>query len=285
MSQFRALVRRWHRATLLPADQLILTLGQDLFERPADLAVTHKMAALLRGAGGSHPDWRLPELNQELITIARNERKFLGFSDQDTGFDPDAHRGKVVVATVHKAKGLEWDRVYLMSVNAYDFPSALPGDSFIVGKVVPAGQPEPGSRGAGAIGDGRGQWTLDRGRRTKDEGQSRTAPLPSDADAGLPPLGAATEQARVDYAAERLRLLYVAITRARRDLIVTWNTGRNPNGALQPAAALIALRTWWECSVKRSAWCVFRDFALREVVSTQDSRITHHASRITQPLC
>ena len=36
-----------------------------------------------------------------------------------------------MITTVHKAKGLEWDRVYLMSVNAYDFPSALPGDSFI----------------------------------------------------------------------------------------------------------------------------------------------------------
>ena len=49
----------------------------------------------------------------------------------DTGFDPDAHRGKVVIITNHKAKGLEWDRVYLMTVNAYDFPSALPGDNFI----------------------------------------------------------------------------------------------------------------------------------------------------------
>ena len=40
-----------------------------------------------------------------------------------------------------------------------------------------------------------------------------------------PPEGAATNQARLDYAAERLRLLYVGITRAKRDLIVTWNTG------------------------------------------------------------
>ena len=249
LSQFRVLVRRWHRATLLPADQLILTIGQDLFERPADLAVTHKMAALLRSAGGSHPDWRLPELNQELITIARNERKFLGFSDQDTGFDPDAHRGKVVVATVHKAKGLEWDRVYLMSVNAYDFPSALPGDSFIAEKwflrdnlnleaeaLAQLHAVDKGDLDALSVSPGAATFVRVGGETSRQGG----------ADAGLPPLGAATEQARVDYAAERLRLLYVAITRARRDLIVTWNTGRNPNGALQPAAALIALRTWWE---------------------------------------
>ena len=131
LRQFRDLVRRWQAATALPTDQLLLTIGHDLFEQPVDIAVTHKLAALIRGVGESHPDWRLPELNAELITIAKNERKFIGFADGDTGFDPDAHRGKVVIITNHKAKGLEWDRVYLMSVNAYDFPSALPGDNFI----------------------------------------------------------------------------------------------------------------------------------------------------------
>ena len=32
---------------------------------------------------------------------------------------------------MHKAKGLEWDRVYLLSVNNYDFPSAQPVDRFV----------------------------------------------------------------------------------------------------------------------------------------------------------
>ena len=35
------------------------------------------------------------------------------------------------MTTYHKAKGLEWDRVYLMSVNNYDFPSGDAHDSFI----------------------------------------------------------------------------------------------------------------------------------------------------------
>ena len=56
--------------------------------------------------------------------------------------------------------------------------------------------------------------------------------------------GEATRQARLDIAAERLRLLYVGITRARRELIVTYNTGRNaqrnPN---KPALAFEALRS------------------------------------------
>ena len=81
MRQFRDLVRRWQAATTLPTDQLLLTIGHDLFEQPVDIAVTHKLAALIRSVGETHPDWRLPELNAELITIAKNERKFIGFAD------------------------------------------------------------------------------------------------------------------------------------------------------------------------------------------------------------
>ena len=56
--------------------------------------------------------------------------------------------------------------------------------------------------------------------------------------------GAATQDARLEYAAERLRLLYVGITRARKELILTWNTGRR--GDQQPAVPFIALQTFWE---------------------------------------
>jgi DNA helicase-2/ATP-dependent DNA helicase PcrA len=84
--EFRDLARRWQGTTTLPIDQIILTLAQDLFQEPADLAVAHKLALVLRQAADVHPEWRLPELAQELAVIARNERKFLGFADADTGF-------------------------------------------------------------------------------------------------------------------------------------------------------------------------------------------------------
>lgn len=219
--QFRDLARRWQGATTLPIDQLLLTIGQDLFARPADVAITHKLAAVLRQLSQSHPEWRLPELTQELAVIAKNERKFIGFSDDDTGFDPEKHRGKVVVATMHKAKGLEWDRVYLMSANAYDFPSALQGDSFISEK-----------------------WFVRD--RLNLEAEALAALKALVTDGAFRPLGVATQAARLDYAAERLRLLYVAITRARRELIITTNTGRQTGGDIQPAAPLIALHAWSE---------------------------------------
>ncbi len=216
---FRKLVRRWQQATLLPIDQLILTLAQDLFHEPADLAVAHKLAVLLRRASEMHPDWRLPELTQELAVIARNERRFLGLSGDDIGFDPQRYRGKVVVATVHKAKGLEWDRVHLVSVNNYDFPSALPHDSFISER-----------------------WYVRDGLNLGAEALAQLKALVSGNSSYHE--GEATQGGRLDYAAERLRLLYVGITRAKKELIITWNSGRQ--GDMQPAVPFVALQTFWE---------------------------------------
>ncbi len=217
--EFRELVRRWQEATLLPIDQLILILAQDLFQEPADLAVAHKLAVLLRRASASHPDWRLPELIQELAVIARNERRFLGLSGDDSGFDPERYKGQVVVATVHKAKGLEWDRVYLMSANNYNFPAGLPHDSFISEK-----------------------WFVRDKLNLEAEALAQLEALCS--ENGIYEEGEATRQARLEYVSERLRLLYVGITRAKKELIITWNTGKR--GDQQPAVPFIALQTFWE---------------------------------------
>jgi DNA helicase-2/ATP-dependent DNA helicase PcrA len=218
---FRGLVRRWQEATLLPIDQLILTLAQDLFHEPADLAVAHKLAVILRRASETHPDWQLPELTQELAVVARNERRFLGLSDDDIGFDPERYKGKVVVATVHKAKGLEWDRVYLMSVNNYNFPSAQPYDSFI-----------------------SEQWFVRDALNLEAETLAQLKALFWEGGVSSYEEGEETQEARLDYAAERLRLFYVGITRAKKELIITWNTGRR--GDQQPAVPFIALQTFWE---------------------------------------
>ncbi len=215
MQAFRANVQRWLNAALLPIDQLILTLARDVFTRPADLALAHKLALVLRQAAEDHPAWRLPELTDELTLIAKNERKFIGFSEDDSGFDPRRHRGKVAVVTMHKAKGLEWDRVYLTSVNNYDFPANLPGDTFISEKRFL-----------------RGALNLEA------EALAQLAVLESGGEFDWYREGEATLQARLGYVKERLRLLYVAITRAKSDLIITWNTGRK--GEAVPARALEA---------------------------------------------
>jgi DNA helicase-2/ATP-dependent DNA helicase PcrA len=218
---------------LLPIDQAILTLAQDLFVEPGDLALAHKLAVSLQQIAQQKPEWRLPELANELTVIARNERRFLGFSEEDSGFDPDKYKGQVVVATLHKAKGLEWDRVYLLSANSYDFPSGQPYDQYIAEK-----------------------WFLRESRQVKTGGPLN---LPAEALAQLAILagqgdpagyveGEASRLARLDYVRERLRLLYVGITRARKELVITWNTGRpgQKQADLTQALPLVALQAYWE---------------------------------------
>ena len=218
---FREVVRRWQASTLLPIDQMLLTLAQELFTEPADLALAHKLALVLRQSAESHPEWRLPELTAELGVIAKNERRFIGFSDEDSGFDPEKHRGKVVVTTMHKAKGLEWDRVYLMSVNNYDFPSLQPFDRYISEK-----------------------WFVRGGLNLEAESLAQLRAAFATGEYDWYEEGAASLAARVDYTRERLRLLYVAITRAKRDLILTWNSGRQ--GDAQPCIPVQALAGWLE---------------------------------------
>ena len=219
--EFREEVRKWQTSVLLPIDQLVLTLAQDFFSEPNELAMAHKLAILLRQASNSNPSWRLPQLTEELNVIARNERKFLGFSAQDSGFDPEQYKGKVVITTMHKAKGLEWDRVYLMSVNNYNFPSGVGDEGYIAEK-----------------------WFIRDKLNLQAETLAQLETAFSSDDYDWYREGDATKRARIDYVRERLRLLYVGITRAKKELVITWNKGRRKNQ--QVALSFAALGSIWE---------------------------------------
>ena len=213
--EFRALVLKWHNAAMLPIDQLILTIASDIFQTPEELSLTHKIAVFERQLSNQHPDWELPALLDELKSIARNERRLFGSGDQ-SNFNPNEHKGKVVITTAHKAKGLEWDRVYLMSVNNYNFPAGEENDSYISEK-----------------------WFI------RDQ-----LNLPAEALSQLEALifpgtfsyleGEATRKSRLEYIRERLRLLYVSITRAKQELIITWNSGYNNKYHAAPALAALS---------------------------------------------
>ena len=217
MAAFRDQVGSWLRAAEMPIDQLILTIAGDIFRDVSDIATAHMVALHLARLGDTHPLMRLPEFAAELYDIAGNKRRFAGLGDDEGQFDPDAHKGKVTVTTLHKAKGLEWDRVYLISINNYDFPSADANDNFIGEK-----------------------WFIRDDLNLSAEALAQLAALREGGDYNE---GFASLAARIDYAAERLRLLYVGITRARKALTITWNSGR---GNATEATQLLALRSYWE---------------------------------------
>ncbi|RJP49177.1 MAG: ATP-dependent helicase [Anaerolineaceae bacterium] len=237
LTEFRVNVRRWLNAVTLPIDQLVLTLAQDVFSGASDLALAHKLALMLRGAANDHTDWRLPELTSELAVIAKNERRFIGFSSDDSGFDPERHRGVVVVTTMHKAKGLEWDRVYIMSVNNYDFPSNMPNDRFISEKWFTREVVSIRSAKGGGATQPPGYSNIRL--NLEAEALAQLTALESTSEYDFYEEGAATMQSRLGYVKERLRLLYVGITRAKRALIVTWNSGRQ--GDATPSLAMSEL--------------------------------------------
>lgn len=225
LASFREQIASWLRAADMPIDQLALSLAGDIFHDANDIAAAHMIALHLAQLQGQQPQMRLPDFAEELYEIARNKRKFRAWGDEEARFDPDAHKGKVTVTTLHKAKGLEWDYVAIVSVNNYDFPSAEPRDSYIGEK-----------------------WFI------RDE-----LNLPEEALAQLESLchdtpyreGYASLDARIDYAAERLRLLYVGVTRARKSLCISWNTGRR--NSQSEATPLLALRAFWDAEMRRRA--------------------------------
>ena len=126
---------------------------------------------------------------------------------------------------MHKAKGLEWDRVYLVSVNNYYFPSGMQYDQYIAER-----------------------WFIREKLNLEAEALEQLEVALSKDDYRWYEEGQATLAARTDCIRERLRLLYVGITRAKKSLIMTWNTGRS--GEQQAALPFLALHSYWnqECS-------------------------------------
>ncbi|MEL7645726.1 MAG: ATP-dependent helicase [Anaerolineaceae bacterium] len=199
LANFRELARKWHLAAHLPPDQFVLAAAMDLELDNLEAASVHKMALLLREFQDLHPEWTLSTLNEELLAIAKNERRFSQLAAYGEGFDPEKYRGQVVVATLHKAKGLEWDKVFISSANDYDFPTgkeeeALRGERYFL----------------------RGGMNMQADLVTQLRALAEGAFIASGSKSAL----------RADSVRDRLRLLYVGITRAKRSLTITFNTGK-----------------------------------------------------------
>ena len=221
-AQFREHIQRWHGLVLLPIGELLTALAQDLFDEPEKLAMTQVFGDLLNERiqfhlGADQRMLTLDDLQKELVVIAKDQRRLRSIEADKSGFDPEEHKGEVVIATMHGAKGLEWDRVYLLSLNDYEFPSGHATDQFRAER-----------------------WFV-------RDSLSMEAELLAQLDAVLEETeyteGEATQEARYDYARERLRLLYVGITRARKELMITSSTGRGKN---KPAEAFYALQRYIE---------------------------------------
>jgi len=206
LHQFIERVIQWHSAVILPPDQFILSQFSDFCRTNGEIDFVNKLSRYIKRYTKSHINWNFSDIAAELEAISTARVSLSRNGGDNSTFDPDEHRGKVVVTTMHKAKGLEWDRVYLLSLNNYDFPFALPGDWF---------KSEPP--------------ILKDSLNFEAELTAKLIHLHNNEIERIYHLGEATRKARIQYAAERIRLFYVGITRAKKALSMTWNTGKRQN--------------------------------------------------------
>ena len=205
LQPFLAFLRRLFALRHLPIDDLTLALADELFAhaQPAtpatpedqavihesDLAIAYQIAAVLRFWRDVQPEWRLPELVAQLADVATGRRSLPLASANELGYEPQP--GRVTLATQHGAKGLEWDAVFLVGIDGFWIPGSL---------------------------DAPFQGVLDfLGGDPTAEAAAQLRHLMA-GNAEIYPGRSATESAHIEIISERLRLLYVGITRAKRYL-------------------------------------------------------------------
>jgi DNA helicase-2/ATP-dependent DNA helicase PcrA len=185
----------------LAIDDMILSLSDELFSagsyndgngHEADLAVAYQLASAVRQWWDLQPDWRLPELAAQLSDVAEGRRRLHVSRPGDAGYDPKP--GRITLATQHGAKGMEWDAVFLMGIDGHWIPGDLDGHFLGV-------EPMVGGDPAAEL--------------------SAQLHYVMKGDDGLYMGRTATDSAHIEVISERLRLLYVGITRARRFLHIS----------------------------------------------------------------
>jgi DNA helicase-2/ATP-dependent DNA helicase PcrA len=176
----------------LPIDDLIISVADDLFtwndaaSNETDLAIAYQIANQVRAWADLSPEWRLPELVEQLKQIAEGRIRIATVSMDDTGFEPAP--GRITLNTQHGSKGMEWDAVFLVGIDSGWIPGSLEGNFQGVDKQL--------------------------GVDPSAEISTQLHVLMEDGVQKYPGRSA-TETAHIELVSERLRLLYVGITRAK----------------------------------------------------------------------
>jgi DNA helicase-2/ATP-dependent DNA helicase PcrA len=172
-------------------ENLVLYISSALNLSIEDKAMAQSVASYIKFSIKDNVSLTLEEISEQLLNVKNPIFKHIADVIYDLqGYEPVPER--VTVATCHKSKGLEWDCVFLLGLTDYNYPSSLSGkfrsDYFYFKEEF---------RNPVAIGKAEIHKIL---------GES------VDRDVFL--------QAKVDVVNEKIRLLYVGITRAKEYMVL-----------------------------------------------------------------
>ena len=188
----REKIKNWLEASVeLPADELLLFVAESLEFEGELLALVQGIALQIRDQLRLNPEYRLIDIMSQLNDLQRSFKQLADKFNKLSGFQPQ--EGVITVLTAHKSKGLEWDTVFVTSIVRDSYPVTL-SDRF------------------------RGEFNyLVRGR--KNPKAQVEAELERLVDGKS--YQNSNREAKIKVIKERIRLLYVAITRAEKNLYLS----------------------------------------------------------------
>ncbi len=174
----------------LPPYQLISFLALSLDYERTELATADKLAErIAKNTSGNHSMGTILDVLNDIVSSERFEP--VDIDDEETSKEsPYTREGQLTLITMHKAKGLDWDYVFLPFLQE----STIPGSLRVLSQTKFLGE-----------------LTLSEVARAQIRAASHGQEL-------IPDVVTAWEQAKDLKTAEEYRLLYVAITRAKRFL-------------------------------------------------------------------
>ena len=175
----------------MPLQELILYIGCKLKLKNEDKAILQYVASYVRYKNyGSNP-MTLNEISEELLDVKSSAFTHICNVIYDIrGYEPVPE--KVTVTTYHKSKGLEWDCVFLLYLNNYIYPYSIKGKF-----------------------RSEHYYFKDEFKNPTAIGKAEVQKLLKN-DVYYNPI----IKAREEVICEKIRLLYVAITRAKKYLIL-----------------------------------------------------------------
>lgn len=208
-------LRDWLRASVsLPPEDLVLFLAEDLQLAGEQLEIANNLALLIKQRVAENPNWRLIDIARDLPRIEESLKHFAKVIYDQKGFTPKP--AVVTLLTTHKAKGLEWDTVFLLGATCGEYPSSIK-DKFR-----------------------SDLWYLKEDLcNPMALAKAELVHLRGGNSGGNP-----VEAAKLAEISERLRLLYVAVTRARKNLLISYHDLGLFNKKQGPSLALLALQAF-----------------------------------------